>query len=471
MRIDDKEIHSILEIVKFFDDARWSNSILHEKYFNNGKNISEKNKILTHWLRYITNRGVIAEKLWLKTSSLFSEIIYNIENEQNSHKDYRRFFNPKEATSYFIYDESNDYYRFKSDENNDFASRWYTTDYFSIISTLEILKEHNYNLSEFLNKVFNEIIKKDNDLISYKIVFAMYLLTYYNIPQIDKNLIKKNTITLFEIANKRAVIVNNLLSDKTIFNYAFSKFYDIKNETEPENLENFINNNSEAFSTMYQWERYLSKQREDKKNKKDLTQFRQEELNFSYKDLEKSNAFKLLFKPSKKVFYEKRIWCAFRDFLKDENYRKIFISTINEEFKEVLFINNIPKDEIILQLELPGDLWNNRRKFWDCIKLLELNNNDPINAKLRAKIDTLKTNKYYPEQFDITFDFIKRMCESNNCDICPFGSLLHKDKRLGIDFEKLCINMKGKYCPIVSTACNYKFECKGKCKVSEILAN
>jgi len=27
----------------------------------------------------------------------------------------------------------------------------------------------------------------------------------------------------------------------------------------------------------------------------------------------------------------------------------------------------------------------------------------------------------YPEQFDITFDFVPRMCDKGNCALCPYG--------------------------------------------------
>ena len=64
-------------------------------------------------------------------------------------------------------------------------------------------------------------------------------------------------------------------------------------------------------------------------------------------------------------------------------------------------------------------------------------------------------NVGYPEQFDVTFDFVPRMCEKNNCDICPFN-LTNKNNNI----DKICVNDKSKYCTVAQICCNYKCMCK-----------
>ncbi|MGB9748115.1 MAG: hypothetical protein ACPLXM_14410, partial [Bacteroidales bacterium] len=60
----------------------------------------------------------------------------------------------------------------------------------------------------------------------------------------------------------------------------------------------------------------------------------------------------------------------------------------------------------------------------------------------RDLYDQLKENEalydFYPEQFDVTFDFVPRMCNKKLCDVCPFGNN-------GIEYT--CIPAKDKYCP------------------------
>ena len=57
---------------------------------------------------------------------------------------------------------------------------------------------------------------------------------------------------------------------------------------------------------------------------------------------------------------------------------------------------------------------------------------------------------FYPEQFDITFDFVPRMCSARACHICPFG-------KNGADLT--CIPTKDKYCPVALVSCGYVSKC------------
>ncbi len=60
----------------------------------------------------------------------------------------------------------------------------------------------------------------------------------------------------------------------------------------------------------------------------------------------------------------------------------------------------------------------------------------------------------YPEQFDVTFDFIPRMCVKRNCEICFFG-------KNGI--EKLCSPKDGKWCSVALTTGGYMHDCFQDC--------
>ena len=69
--------------------------------------------------------------------------------------------------------------------------------------------------------------------------------------------------------------------------------------------------------------------------------------------------------------------------------------------------------------------------------------------ELKEKIDI---DNFYPEQFDITFDFVPRMCAKKLCNVCPFGK-----KGIGA----ICIPTKDKLCPVALVNCGYLAKCTG----------
>lgn len=67
----------------------------------------------------------------------------------------------------------------------------------------------------------------------------------------------------------------------------------------------------------------------------------------------------------------------------------------------------------------------------------------------QLKNDEIKD--FYPEQFDITFDFVPRMCNKKACNVCLFGEK-------GVEY--ICIPKKGKYCPVALVSYGYIAECE-----------
>ena len=127
-----------------------------------------------------------------------------------------------------------------------------------------------------------------------------------------------------------------------------------------------------------------------------------------------------------------------------------------EGYKDIKILDD---PSILTQLELPGDVWNNNPKFRKCIfKDTEYENFKGITSKLLRDIYEKEIIDIgYPECFDITFDFVPRMCELENCSICPFGLTNGK----ATNFHKVCINFQGKFCPVVLSSCNYYTDCSG----------
>ncbi len=167
----------------------------------------------------------------------------------------------------------------------------------------------------------------------------------------------------------------------------------------------------------------------------------------------------------------KRLWSALKDLLKNEMVKKKVI----EEADRIKIPDNLIskwKDpgEALDQLELPGDVWNT--KFLMRIegipgKLpLKISTNTPENSrkivrrlyekyKDELNKDRPEGDKLYPEQFDVTFDFVPKMCSKDLCTLCP----------LGCGAKHLCVGdliMESggeKICPVLLFSFGYLMKC------------
>lgn len=163
---------------------------------------------------------------------------------------------------------------------------------------------------------------------------------------------------------------------------------------------------------------------------------------------------------------KKRLWCCIRDYKKGL-YNKVFAEAIREvagrEAGKLISIwNNLPME----QIELPGDVWNNSPIFRNNLfaKILDVDSipktwgmPEIIRDLYKQLKSSRKIKGFYPEQFDITFDFVPRMCSKKLCNVCPFGQ---KGVKL------VCIPSEDKYCPVAILSCGYFAKCeeeKGNC--------
>lgn len=387
----------IFKIISFYDKVRW-NSISNYNLINFYKTeLNDDIKLLTHWLCYISDRQMATARIWEVGGFVFSELTNNFKKIGDLN-----LLNPNYPNS-FIKKNGNSGYTFVSNSRVNgnsilkksygynetdivkFTPRYYPSDYYSILCTLDILRDYNFSLINYIAVQINKHREKA-DLIQ-RILYSLYLLTYFEIGQPKKTNIANFEGTLEE-SKKRKIKVKTILTDD----------------------------------------------------------FEKEYMNFK-KD---------------KIFKQKRAWCSLRDFFKSPEFNPYFKSALQKE--------NIDFEELELfslksfqQFELPGDVWNNNSKFRNCI--LENTEYEKSNKSLNKILrDYFEKNKdylgnSYPEQFDISFDFVPRMCENNNCDICPIGLIKGNVKS---NFEKTCVIDKKYYCPVALTNCNYKIECFGK---------
>jgi hypothetical protein len=158
---------------------------------------------------------------------------------------------------------------------------------------------------------------------------------------------------------------------------------------------------------------------------------------------------------------KKRLWCCVRDYKKGI-YNDIFTQAITETNPKDADLlikkwNELPMD----QIELPGDVWNNSPLFrGNLISKLINTINLPATWKIPkiireiySKLSADEIGDFYPEQFDVTFDFVPRMCNKQLCNVCLFG-------QKGV--ESICISNKDKYCPIALVSCGYIANCVGE---------
>jgi len=388
-------LKEIFKIISFYDKVRW-NSISNYNLINFYKSdLNNDTKLLTHWLCYISDRQMAFERIWEAGGFVFSELTYNFKENRNL-----EILNPNQSNSFIEKNEKDGYsfksrskvndnsillksYGYKESDIVKFTPRYYPSDYYSILFTFDILGEYNFSLTRYIADQINKYNEKD-DLIR-RVLFSLYLLTYFEIGQPSK----------IDIADFNENIKNAKIRTKkvkTILNDSFEKEF-----------ENF---------------------------KKDT------------------------------IFNQKRAWCSLRDFFKSPEFNVYFKNSLENENINTSQLFSLKSFQ---QFELPGDVWNNNSKFRNCI--LE-NTEYKYSKKSLNKIlrDYFENNKddlgnSYPEQFDITFDFVPRMCENNNCDICPIGLLKGNENS---NFEKTCVIDTNYYCPVALTNCNYKIDCFGK---------
>jgi hypothetical protein len=182
-------------------------------------------------------------------------------------------------------------------------------------------------------------------------------------------------------------------------------------------------------------------------------------------DLEQRNYYvtKLLKTPTslEKIYAEwlrrrfhKRLWASFRDYVKPGSYHeRVFVNALAQVgANSILEYLNRERKQVLYSLELPGDSWNtvfNRMLFDNKV-------NRP--QKLRWYYDKLRSagalsDEFYPEQFDVSFDFAPRMCDGGKVALCPFlGSL---------KLKLYCLQNSGigKLCPVTMILCGYESEC------------
>jgi hypothetical protein len=160
---------------------------------------------------------------------------------------------------------------------------------------------------------------------------------------------------------------------------------------------------------------------------------------------------------------KKRLWAALRDYVKlGSDGRMHFIKALTElgySSGLIQLYSSFGQELRFLdQLELPGDVWNNNRIFVEnYLKRLghqvgiEVSDQDirrnTVNKKVREICEKARALGFgaYPEQFDVTYSFVPRMCanpRNSNAKLCKTLCPLGTGDRFFLDYHsdaKLCL--------------------------------
>ena len=427
------------QLFDFIDNARWNSDSAKSgrksliNYYRD--DLTDDEKLLTHWICYITERQIGFEIVWDKGGAVFSEAVR--EFTSNGNEDLS-FMKPSERGTCFKRKAENDYvfsgltpyenlsedcrkrlapyYRYTSASKNatvEFKSRFYSSDYVSTLYTFYTLTRYEKSLTNFLATVINAIDKlKDlaaDEKTEYYVKamgFALYLLTYKSSDQ---------GTAFFQFCGEQVTKSN------------IERFYTSGEFRSLANLR--ADRIAEYFDTSYEYDHL----------KDVIDKFYCEDDRF---------------------VSMKRVWCALRDFLKSPEFKTAFKTAltgkITNDALNALFGDYSPCRFV----ELPGDVWNENTLFRQC---LTVNTKGKLGELLRSVYKEQNIKIGYPEQFDATFDFAPRMCEKENCEICPFAKY-SENKRIRVNEQKisrLCVNNKDKYCPLMLLYCGYYFKCVG----------
>lgn len=397
-------LSKIFKIISFYDENRWS---IKENYplINFFKDdLDDDTKLLTHWFCYISDRQTPYQRIWDVGGFVYSDLVNSYKTLKTSN-----ILDPSNTNSFLKKeivgkDKIIKYYFLSKEEK---GNNSILTDYDNIIENKRVKFKPRYLPSDYLSILYTLNILED-----YEYSFTKFIIEIHNLHKDKEDFIKRMLYSL------------HLL---TYYNIGRPKSDDISNFSK--NLKNGIKRRIKVKEIL-----------------QDKNIFDKE-----YKKFAKTDIYK-----------QKRAWCSFRDFLKSPEFKTIFKNALGIESFPNNDFDKLTSDSSLTQLELPGDVWNNNSKFRKCILKDSgyKKSKKSLNKILREHYDNHSKDIIgYPEQFDITFNFVERMCKSGNCEFCPIYKI---DNLSNNKFDEICIDDKNKYCSVIFIGCNYKNKCVGK---------
>jgi hypothetical protein len=379
------KLRDVLRIFTALDDARWRNAGNYNLINYCENDLSHDEKLLTHWLSYITDRQTAFRRVWDVGGYVISYLVRAFT--QHGHGALRDDHMKRPSARGGLWLECplarpNRRLKFYGIDSGPvkFASRYMPSDALSIYRTLLILdRVAERSFARFV--CFAVAGETDQKVAVHKLAAALHFLTYADIGNVSED---------------------SVLARMTALKASLE-----------EDLNAFRRDRSGFIAT-------LSKKFE------------------------------------RNPFGKKRLWCSIRDYLKSPEFNSDLVKALTKINRSEAYLwgrDNIDQ-AALAAMELPGDVWNNNIIFRDGLFSPQLGET-PKTWDMPRTIRAIHTQMvrpkaaFYPEQLDVTFDFVPRMCANLQCQRCVFGG--------GID--KLCHQQRGLYCPVILAACGYFSPC------------
>lgn len=395
-------------VVNFLDECRWGSENLNNYNFINyaHSDLSNEEKLLTHWISYITDRQMPYEDVRDVGGFVFSDMVKHYSSEGVAVIEYganTSFFTGSVFRSCLLCPSDNKLVNERELNPGlpvEFISRFYPSDYVSILCTLNTLENFGRDFTEYLATIIRIFDGQEcsAQIIVKALAYGLHLLSYEDIKQQKSDTLANTDWTA--LTKARTERICSLIS----------------------NRNQFIGN-----------------------------------VEIFFKDGKNSKRYNC-----------KRVWCSLRDYIKSPEFAPLFREKLSEKRCDEGIITKVFSKEAQQTIELPGDVWNNKFIFRNCLFKISQTKDEkgePFNRKLRKIFEQEQITVGYPEQFDVTFDFVQRMCDKHLCNICPFN--------VGADpsrLAKICVNKADMLCPISLVSCGYVTECKtDHCSLRKLL--
>lgn len=389
------KLAEIFQVFSWLDGVRWSYVSNYNLINYCADNLTPDEKLLTHWLCYVTDRQTGFERVWEVGGYVLSHLVRTYTRGDQDPK--------KVFLSYLRYPTARKGLRLEcplEGENSrlghfdihsgpvEFASRYMPSDTIAMLRTLLILERlFERSLARFIYDILG--VEEDQSSAIRMLAVALHFLTYKDLGQVETD----------QVPSRMADIKSDLKSHVVALRKDPGGY-----------LQNLAGD----------------------------------------------------FNP----FGKKRLWCSIRDYLKSPEFNAYLVSaieTIDPVEAKRWKRRNARLKSALQVIELPGDVWNNNRVFRDGLftpRLGPIPKTWDMPRTVRSIYEQMKGQgmTFYPEQLDVTFDFVPRMCDRLMCHVCPFGR--------GI--LRLCHQKRGLFCPVTLAACGYVHPCNPKkCPVKE----
>lgn len=204
---DEKDLIEIFKVISWLDDKRWKHKIRNafvEKILETDE-LRPAQKILVHWLIYITDRGKRADILWEKSTPKIKKLVARYFSEDLVEKEQVTELCEK-------YEEENKIQAFPADLE-------------SIKRTLILLLDYDKDIIYFMTRKLSKWARKYPEDFCPRIAFSLYLLSYKDVGSILYKIKKESRSKKTKDLSKKMEEAKGLLTDDTKFEKEFQKWY------------------------------------------------------------------------------------------------------------------------------------------------------------------------------------------------------------------------------------------------------